>query len=849
MRLLLIVMCGLMLAACNMTGSQNLPTPDEENTIYVTATPQLPTPNAEGVIVITATPNEEIIAQLVNSPVAVQPSATPEIVVQNTQPQTSVDTQPVALDAPADQMMDQAAQYMQNGNYPEAVRAYDAIVQQGDSVAPDVRAEAAFRKGQAAVREGLFEEAVSALTILIDSFPDDERVPQAYFLRGDARLGLSQWQPAIADFQQFIELRPGLLDSYAYERIGDAQIALGQQDTALASYQQALNGNRPLVPELILRERVAQILIGIGDAAGAVAQYDAILSVAQNAPYRASIQLAAARALVNAGMMQDGLTRARDVFEQYTDSASAYPAMQLLLENGSSVDAYMRGVASYYYGDYQGAIEAFNEYSSNTLLEDIPARLYYLLGLSYREIGNPDAANIAFQTIIDQYPADPLFGDALLQQGRTRFLSGDIDGAIQTYSSIAERYSNLTEVAAEALWRVGYLHGTRDRPVESRETFVRLAQDFPNNSWASNGLLLAASAAVKAQEWQVAENLYSRIASIASGEDQAAAFYWVGRLAAQRGDTTAAQDAYNRAAQIAPDSYFGARARDIQRGLDAFEPPQTIQFNFDEAALQNEAENWLRTTFQLEAPGDLSTLNSTLANDPRLQRGTALWAVASYDEANDEFDALLDEARAARDALTAYQMAIYLRDMGAYYMSIVAAADVITAAEVSTLEAPRFIARLRYPAYYLDLIQQEAERYGFDPLLMLALIRQESLFDASAQSVASAVGLTQVIPATGEYIAQRLGFTDFQVSDLTRPYVSIPFGSYYLDEQLRLFDGNEAAALAAYNGGPGNALDWYALSGGEVDLLLTTITFDETRSYVQRIYSHYNLYRDLYGVN
>ncbi|MCA9885592.1 MAG: transglycosylase SLT domain-containing protein, partial [Anaerolineae bacterium] len=80
-----------------------------------------------------------------------------------------------------------------------------------------------------------------------------------------------------------------------------------------------------------------------------------------------------------------------------------------------------------------------------------------------------------------------------------------------------------------------------------------------------------------------------------------------------------------------------------------------------------------------------------------------------------------------------------------------------------------------------------------------------------------------------------------------RPYLSIRFGAFYLAEQLRLFDGSPAPALAAYNGGPGNALDWNALAGGEIDLLLTTITFEETQRYVQRIYSHYNIYRALYG--
>ena len=117
-------------------------------------------------------------------------------------------------------------------------------------------------------------------------------IAQAHYLRGDAYLGLSQLerrdQPI---FRRISALRPGLIDSYAYERIGDAQLALGQTDAALASYGQAADASRGLVPQLALRERVAQVDATAGRSADAVAQYDAILKVAQNAPYRAEHRL------------------------------------------------------------------------------------------------------------------------------------------------------------------------------------------------------------------------------------------------------------------------------------------------------------------------------------------------------------------------------------------------------------------------------------------------------------------------------------------------------------------------------------------------------------------------------
>jgi soluble lytic murein transglycosylase len=75
----------------------------------------------------------------------------------------------------------------------------------------------------------------------------------------------------------------------------------------------------------------------------------------------------------------------------------------------------------------------------------------------------------------------------------------------------------------------------------------------------------------------------------------------------------------------------------------------------------------------------------------------------------------------------------------------------------------------------------------------------------------------------------------------------VPFGVYYLYEQLQAFNGNVYAALAAYNGGPGNSATWLRVSGGDPDLFLQAITFSETRTYVRRIYEQYAVYAAIYA--
>lgn len=746
--------------------------------------------------------------------------------------------------APADALR-AADRHLLNGYYEAAVLTYQAVLAAGDVVPLDQRAGAVFGLGQAALREGLFADAAAALDLFIVTFPADARLGQAHFLRGDARLGQADWTGAISDFQTYLALRPGLIDSYALERLGDAYTALGRIEEGLQAYKDAADSSRTLIPLLALRERLAQVYTSQGRFGEAIAQYDQILVLAQNAPYRAGIEWLAAQAELNAGQTEAGLLRLDRVFTTYPTRPEAFSAMERLTQAGRSLDPLTMARVRFAYGDYEGTIQQLIAFTTSRTLGEVPAEVHMLLGRAYREMGNTEAAVTAFETIIDQYTTDPLFGDALLEQGRTRFLADDIDGAIARYVFIADTYGYLDQ-AAEALWRAGFLYSTTQRPLEARALFDRLADTYPATDQALDGLQLAAAGAVSLNDPAAAERYYAEIAVTATGEDQASAYLQVGRLALARGDTATANAALGQAASAAPDTYFSTRARDIIGGVAAFSRPPGEIFQFDDAALIAEAESWLRTTFPtITQPGSLWPLSPTLESDPRMLRGRELWAVAAYAEARIEFDDLIDQY--SDDPLASYQLAIAMRGLGAYPSSIVAGAAVIRTAGIGTLDAPRFLARMRYPAYYLDVVQDAGTRYGLDPLLIFSLIRHESLFDTFATAAADEKGLTQVIPSTAAYIAGQIAFPDYQHSDLFRPYAGIEFGAFFLAENAGRFNGNVTAALAGYNAGPGRADQWLAISGGDHDAFLSAITIDSTRVYVQRIYTFFSIYRALYG--
>ena len=151
----------------------------------------------------------------------------------------------------------------------------------------------------------------------------------------------------------------------------------------------------------------------------------------------------------------------------------------------------------------------------------------------------------------------------------------------------------------------------------------------------------------------------------------------------------------------------------------------------------------------------------------------------------------------------------------------------VAAFAIYVLEAePRWYERLRYPLRYEEIVVGHAENYSLDPQLVAAVIYQESKFDADAVSASGAVGLMQLLPSTGQGIADRTGGNSWKPEDLHNPELNVRYGSWYLRHLLDKY-GSEELALAAYNAGQTNVDRWQA-EGGEIG-------FPETRAYVERV--------------
>jgi soluble lytic murein transglycosylase len=100
-----------------------------------------------------------------------------------------------------------------------------------------------------------------------------------------------------------------------------------------------------------------------------------------------------------------------------------------------------------------------------------------------------------------------------------------------------------------------------------------------------------------------------------------------------------------------------------------------------------------------------------------------------------------------------------------------------------------------------DWIYSQSQRYGYDPLLLTALIQTESSFNNWARSHRGALGLMQIRPATGHAMASEAEIEWVGKPTLFDPGLNIALGAYYLNKMVLRF-GDLQLALEAYNRGP-----------------------------------------------
>ncbi|HZY43404.1 MAG TPA: tetratricopeptide repeat protein, partial [Anaerolineae bacterium] len=689
------------------------------------------------------------------------------------------------------------------------------------------------------LRLGQTSAAVADYLQFTQQYSDTTYLPDTWFELGEAYFAQSDWSKSIGAYQKYLKLRGDLIGSYVQERLGDAYSNLKDFENAAMAYEKSIQQASSSSAEAGLREKLALSYRLLQRTDEAIVQYTSILSFAQNSAYQAQVIYQLGQTYLDAGRTTEGYAQFQQLVNFYFDRGDAYQALVVLLDANQDVNEFQRGLVDYYAKQSDAAIAAFNRFIQMTTDH---GNAHYYSGLAYRSAGNIGAAVKAFDAAIT-HPEASHWGDAWIEKANTQAIGGDVTGAIDTLTSFVKQHP-IDPLAPTALWRAaGILESSGDYQ-RAIDLNLQLQINYPSDQNASESLYDAGLDAYRVDDmhvaitaWQTLSNTYP-LSNLYAGS-----LLWQGKALQKLGQDQQANQLLSFAAQATID-YFGIRAQDVLSNSSGL-PIISAQLNIDPNEGRATAETWLAKWLGVSVTA-LQSLPVPVIADGRFQRGEVFWVLGRFDRARDEFESLRQSY--SDNAAVLYPLAIYFRDIGLYRSSILAAGQVIRLSPAGTSDqAPIFLARLYYPIYYANLVAPEAQDRSVDPLVVYALMRQESLFEGIATSSAFANGLMQIIPGTAEEIAHDLKWPNYQLSDLYRPLISVKFGVYYLAKQRDYLDGDLIAAWAAYNGGPGNAKRWRDAANGDVDLFVENISLTETRLYIERLRENLAMYQRLYG--
>jgi soluble lytic murein transglycosylase len=383
--------------------------------------------------------------------------------------------------------------------------------------------------------------------------------------------------------------------------------------------------------------------------------------------------------------------------------------------------------------------------------------------------------------------------------------------------------------ADDARWWLGELLDDEGRPLEAVAHYDELMAGFPGSPFARDAALRAAIAVARSGDDRQAAARLRAIMAVGSAESAANAARWLG--------------------------VFGLRADGdpLPADFDASALGAVLETSEDVTLAPGAAGEWGAPSADWDAAA--AWLDARFGPRPAsagavLDSADYALAIALTEVGEGAVGRSLLSALVSRHAVQPHTLAELARaasEAGLHDVALIAAIRLLGPLDPNErATAPRALELLAYPAPYAEEVLAAAEAEGIPPLLLLALVRQESAFNPEAGSTAGALGLTQVIPPTGAQIAASLGVA-WDVEELFEPETSLRFGAHYLAAQLESFEGDLLAALGAYNGGPHNASRWYGLQWAPgPDGYIDAVDFTETRRYLTVVLENYAWYRYLY---
>lgn len=438
------------------------------------------------------------------------------------------------------------------------------------------------------------------------------------------------------------------------------------------------------------------------------------------------------------------------------------------------------------------------------------------------------------------------------RQGKEDLLGSSVRRMAAKYPKSRER--------ARSMLLLANLYDARGLKAKSAAVLGRVAAEFKGTEAADEAIWRTGWRAYRAGRYTEAARVFSsREAGSSGGAKKSQFLYWTARSLEKTGRRKEAAEAYNRVCASEPSYYcqtslyrleiIAGGSATVRSAFSNTAPFEAVAEVPSVEAPENDDAYGERPRGQLndvavdaELPADVAQEpESDLSLDPRYLAARELLILGLDNYASKELSGLMkkypDDPAAILDlADLFYQAEDYYRAMRIYYRYL---------SKIDPKERSAAAAELReysFPPGLVDSVRLKAPE-GVDPYLVAAVMREESSYNPGAVSVTGALGLMQIMPATGRFVARELGRADFEPRELLNPETNIRMGSWYLGYLYKRFDQDLVLTIAGYNAGPGAARRWRDTLPTDFDEFIESIPYAETRRYAKKVLKSYAEFR------
>ena len=467
-------------------------------------------------------------------------------------------------------------------------------------------------------------------------------------------------------------------------------------------------------------------------------------------------------------------------------------------------------------GEYGEAELLYKRLLSNNSEPTLRRRILPKLTDLYLSLRKRNEAIPLLEQIARDYPKSPEAPKALFQIGQILWNRHDNAQALNYFRQVMERYPTSPYIE-RSRYAAADIYESFGRKQEAIGLYTGIVKNFPNSQVHDDAASRLAWLYYREREWSRAYATFQSLAANTKDSGfRATGLYWQGRSAEKLGDAETAIRIYRQIVDGAEESYYQALALNslARMGIAVEEPKITVLARADESDPPMSVE----ITYHLSRARELAAIS--------LHR----LAVVEISEV---------------DRLSKKQPRLRPLLMQEYFNNQAYGRSLAVANQLPSSQSERNL--YRFPLAYWEMIQQKAQERELDPYLILALIRQESLFDPQARSPATALGLMQLLPSTASRLAKQIGISPPSNEQLFHPEINLALGTQYLRDLLQHYSNDWFKAIAAYNAGEAAVDRWEKeILTDDAEEFVERIPYLETRGYVKLVLRNHRIYKRLY---